>query len=79
MREILPARGGGTLHRTAGIYLAAQAAAVLAWWALLLAHPPARVHFQLGESESALLAAALLPDPAALFREARSAGAGYNL
>ncbi len=45
-----------TIRLSASIYFALQGAAVLAWWILLFAVPASRKYFQMGESETVLLA-----------------------
>ncbi|WP_041291896.1 hypothetical protein [Kineococcus radiotolerans] len=57
-RDTTP-RGAATTRLAAG-YLAAQGVAVAAWWALLLAWPPARGPFELGDPS--VLRSFLLPD-----------------
>lgn len=44
------------IRQTASIYFALQAAAVLAWWILLFFVPASRSFFQMGDSETTLLA-----------------------
>ena len=44
------------IYRFASIYFAVQGLAVLAWWILLFAVPTSRKYFQMGESETILLA-----------------------
>jgi len=44
------------ITRSASIYFAIQGAAVFAWWGLLACVPSMRALFQMGESETVLLA-----------------------
>ena len=44
------------IRRSASIYFALQGIAVAAWWILLFFVPASRVHFQMGDSETVLLA-----------------------
>jgi protein-S-isoprenylcysteine O-methyltransferase Ste14 len=44
------------IRQTASVYFALQAAAVVAWWILLLFVPASRSFFQMGDSETILLA-----------------------
>jgi protein-S-isoprenylcysteine O-methyltransferase Ste14 len=44
------------IRQTASIYFALQSAAVLAWWVLLFFVPTSRSFFQMGDSETTLLA-----------------------
>jgi hypothetical protein len=44
------------INRSASVYFALQSIAVAAWWILLFFVPTLRVHFQMGDSETILLA-----------------------